>query len=59
MTDSSDEVVDLTVPHTPDRADIVLWLRSSGGTLGERMMKHAAADLLEQDAEAVAEASNV
>ncbi|MCO8129377.1 hypothetical protein NHL50_19410 [Acidimicrobiia bacterium EGI L10123] len=31
-----------------DQAHIVAWLRSSGGTLTERVMKSAAADLLER-----------
>jgi len=31
-----------------DQAHIVAWLRSSGGTLTERVMKAAAADLLDR-----------
>lgn len=46
-------VIDLTdcIPqhdeerYTPER--VVAWLRSSGGTLGERAIKCAAADLIE------------
>jgi hypothetical protein len=46
MTDTKDEVIDLTT----NRAEIIEWLRTSGGPLGERTTKHAAADLLEQEA---------
>jgi hypothetical protein len=31
-----------------DEASVLAWLRSSGGTLTERAMKAAAADLIEQ-----------
>ncbi len=31
-----------------DEASVVAWLRSSGGTLTERAMKAAAADLIER-----------
>ena len=47
-------VIDLTGPddayveaYQPER--VVAWLRSSGGSLGERAMKCAAADLIESE----------
>ena len=39
---SADEV------YTPER--VVAWLRTSGGTLGERALKSAAADIIESTA---------
>lgn len=54
MTTTMDTpVIDLTEcipqqdgePYTPER--VVTWLRTSGGSLGERAMKCAAADLIE------------
>lgn len=51
-TDDQDIVIDLradddalTAAYQPDR--VIAWLRSSGGNLGERAMKSAAADLIE------------
>ncbi len=49
-------VIDLTdcIPqhdaerYTPER--VIAWLRNSGGTLGERAIKCAAADLIESSA---------
>ena len=51
---TADLVIDLTTAddahyveaYQPDR--VIAWLRSSGGNLGERAMKCAAADLLEE-----------
>lgn len=59
-TEGHDLEIDLTDPDALDEllesrharlfgADhIVEWLRTSGGTLAERIMKQAAADLIEQ-----------
>jgi hypothetical protein len=49
---TSEVVIDLTddayvEAYRPDR--VISWLRSSGGSLGERAMKCAAADLLESE----------
>ncbi len=48
--EGTEVIIDLTsdeweTVYTP--AHIVTWLRSSDGTLGERAMKRAAADLIE------------
>lgn len=51
MTDQK-QVIDLTgfpshmAEPSPER--LVEWLRSSGGPLGDRLMKRAAADLIEK-----------
>ena len=53
-TATAEMVIDLTTAddahyvdaYRPER--VISWLRSSGGSLGERAMKCAAADLLEQ-----------
>ena len=53
-TATAEMVIDLTTSddahyveaYQPDR--VIAWLRSSGGSLGERAMKCAAADLLEE-----------
>ena len=45
-----DVVLDLRDRVTPDaysRERVVQWLRTSGGSLGERTMKHAAANYIE------------
>ena len=53
VRDVRDVVLDLTswedecraVAYSPER--VIAWLRTSGGSLGERRMKTAAAELLE------------
>jgi hypothetical protein len=53
VRDVRDVVLDLTtfedeyraIAYSPER--VIQWLRSSGGSLGERRMKAAAAELLE------------
>ena len=59
-TEDHDLEIDLTDPTALDELldarhaslfgqdHVVEWLRSSGGTLAERIMKQAAADLIEQ-----------
>ena len=52
-SDDAEVVIDLTADewetaYSPDR--IVEWLRASGGSLGERAMKQAAANLIEEQA---------
>ncbi len=44
------EIIDITGgdAYTPEK--VVTWLRSSGGSLHERLMKATAADLIEQSA---------
>jgi hypothetical protein len=42
-----DELVESRHARRFDEAHIVEWLRTSGGTLAERIMKTAAADLIE------------
>jgi hypothetical protein len=56
---TTDTVIDLTGPddayveaYCAER--VVAWLRSSGGSLGERAMKCAAADLIESELAAIA-----
>jgi hypothetical protein len=43
-----DELLDARHASLFGQEHIVEWLRSSGGTLAERIMKQAAADLIEQ-----------
>lgn len=43
-----DDLLDDRHARRFDQAHIVAWLRTSGGTLTERVMKAAAADLLER-----------
>lgn len=43
-----DELLDARHASLFGEDHIVDWLRSSGGTLAERIMKQAAADLIEQ-----------
>lgn len=43
-----DELLDARHASLFGREHIVEWLRTSGGTLAERIMKQAAADLIEQ-----------
>lgn len=48
-----DELLDARHASLFGEDHIVEWLRSSGGTLAERIMKQAAADLIEQQRAAV------
>ena len=43
-----DELLDARHARLFGQDHILEWLRSSGGTLAERIMKQAAADLIEQ-----------
>jgi hypothetical protein len=43
-----DELLDVRHARRFDEAHIVEWLRTSGGSLTDRVMKSAAADLIER-----------